>query len=476
MKTLLLLLALPTFGRAEYSDWCSDAVNYHLEIARHPLEALIGDGGRVCGEDGPGARRPVTRFSSTGGLTSVSSYYAFFEDRVRLELRHLKFRCGSSKRCQPVRAGERCAVPNAAANAWSGAENYVREAKLAELSPATRKLAFERVAWNALVGVAAAREIVADETKWESYGLDASARANFSEDLAFAKRHCAEIAAEGGGGLLAAGRVGAIEGERLVPLAEFYDDHWNVSETAFRSLYKRLDAAASEVWALRTAVPEPVETHWRQVDGSTKAMDFALELPFLLTGEDVQARRGFYRAKTELPPSRDDVRIVTSLGSAKDPEGWRPSKTIAPSLAKRARELFRTDYARSFECLPSADETEGEQMRLTADPFADRDLDVFRAFVARSGDALVGIRARNRCKVPGQTETAAPPVLQTHWYFVPKAGPARVVTRAKDARLAADFDGDGSSEWIFTSQGIDAKPPYYYALFDRKRGEVLEAH
>ena len=465
-----------TVARAEYSDWCSDATTYHLKIEAHPLDVRVGDGGRVCADDTPPARWLVTRVSVTGGLTGVSSYYAFYDGRVRLNLRHLKFRCQGSHDCSPIRAGERCALTNASANAWAGTEGVFKELKPSQLSPQTTRLAFDRVAWNALLGVGPARELIADESTWANYGLDAPERAALHADLEFSRRHCAEIAAEPGGGLVPAGRLGAIEDDRLVPLGEYGEGHWRPSETTFRSLYKKLDAGAAEVWALRTAVPAPLETPWRELNDSKTPAALDLELPFLMTTDQIAARRGFFKSKTPLGPTPGGVRVVSTFDGVKDPEKWRALKAVPAALIKRGRELFRTEFPKRFECMPSVDEASLEVMRATAEPFADRDVEVFRAFVARTGDALVGVRARGRCRQAVTSETGLAPVLQRHWFFVPRTGAARLVTRAKDPRLAVDLDGDGRAEWIFTSAGVDPRPPYYYALFDRRGGEVIESH
>ena len=475
MTWIIATSYLLTVARAEYSDWCSSASTYRLKLEDQPLDVKVGDGGRVCDDLTPASRWLVTRVSVTGGLTGISSYYAFYGGRVRLNLRHLKFRCGGGRECGPVRAGERCALNNAAANVWAGAEAVLRDAKPDQLSSTTRRLAFERVAWNALLGVAPARELLGPEAGWAAFGLDASERAALSADLDFSRRHCAEIAAESGGGLLPAGRVAAVEDQRLVPLAEFTDGHWTNAEIAFHSLYKKLDAGAAEVWALRTLVPAPLETPWRRITGKTPAA-VDLELPFLLTATEIAERRGFYKAKAGATASFGSGGVLTSLEGTSDPENWRAPKVVPAALVKRGRELYRAEFPKRFECMPSVDDEGLEVTRATAEPFADRDVEVFRAWVSKRGDALVGVRARGRCRQSVMNETGLPPILQRHWFSVPKVGAARLITRAKDPWLAVDLNRDGNSEWIFSSRGVDAAAPYYYAFFDRTAGELIETH
>ena len=458
---------------AEFSDWCGDSSTYHVQLGERGIDVRVGDAGRVCDENVPVNLRPVTRFSASGGLTGVTSYYAFFGGRVRLVLRHVKLRCNSRRECQPLRAGERCGVLNAAPNVWPGAEAAFKALPVAPAATPERRLAFDRVAWNALLGVPTAREMIADQNAWAAFGLGPEERASLNADLDYSRRHCDDVEAEPGGGVLTAARVGVLEGERLVPIAEYYDRHWQVSDTAFRSLYKRFDAGAREVWGLRTLDTAPLTERAHVFDGptTTKPATLDLRLPFLLTQDEVVERRGFF---TGVAPAQTP-RVISSLDGVADPERWRIEKP-SRALLKRAREAFRKDHPRRFECLPRADEGEGEQLKEVAEPFADDELDVYRAFIAKAGDALVGVRVTEPCRQTLISETSLAPVLQRHWYHLPKVGAARLVTKAKEAWLAIDFDRDGSSEWVFSSFGVDERAPYYYALFSRPRGEVVESH
>ncbi len=77
-----MISGLLTAARAEYSDWCSDAINYHLKLDGHPLDVRVGDGGpRVRRHH---ARRPLVGQARFGhrGLTGVSSYTDFTAPRA----------------------------------------------------------------------------------------------------------------------------------------------------------------------------------------------------------------------------------------------------------------------------------------------------------------------------------------------------------------------------------------------------------
>ncbi len=259
-----------------------------------------------------------------------------------------------------------------------------------------------------------------------------------------------------------------------MPLAEFVDKHWSsASDTRFtRSTTPRrrggrsVGAAHDRARAARNTVATD-----RQ-DGD--AVD--LELPFLLTPEEVGARRGFFRGESAAAAECEQRAGRHTLDGIKDPEDWRAPKTVPAALVKRGRELYRTEFPNASSACRAVEDAELEVMRGTANRSPTADVDVFRAFVTKKGDALL-VRARAR-PLPTSRYFGIRPAVDPPASLVLRAEgrPAHLVTRAKDrcsrSTSTATAPPSGSSR---ASASTNTRRTAY-ALFDRHTGDLIESH
>jgi len=142
------------------------------------------------------------------------------------------------------------------------------------------------------------------------------------------------------------------------------------------------------------------------------------------------------------------IPILINRESVGDPESW--TRTV---LSKDIRERVSKQFIRSFPKVRDC----SEQGATTNIPTTNKDILIAdRIFRSKSNSILVGVAWRKAC-YPGETigEFA-------HWYSVKDA---KIKEISKNEWLlprdAGDFDGDGKSEWIF-STFRDSQP---YVLF-----------
>lgn len=145
----------------------------------------------------------------------------------------------------------------------------------------------------------------------------------------------------------------------------------------------------------------------------------------------------------------DKIILLSNLRAPKDPEGWTRTKITDTVFARASAEFIKAHPTRS-ECQEA--EEGPDVLTRTEDPLEADDLfEMNRAFKNAKGDVLLGL-------AESDTPCANAPFDQPSWFVVRASGAVlslKSVGTYLNPMDAADFDGDGLSEWIFVTHADD---------------------
>lgn len=138
------------------------------------------------------------------------------------------------------------------------------------------------------------------------------------------------------------------------------------------------------------------------------------------------------------PKSAQPQALLTSSRSVSDPDRWTSIQTTVAE-DKLALETYHKSHQRKRPCdlEESGTAHPGENTELTKL----QDLVVKKRFRDQSGALLIGVFEREVCFRPWDE-------MQTDWYFIREGKVEQTFFEMRPVD-AADFDGDGKSEWVF---------------------------